>query len=512
MHRRSFLDFARYAALAAVIPTEWRVRLRPAFRADPFSLGVASGDPTADSVMLWTRLAPDPLVPGYGMDAVRTAVRWELAEDDAFTRVIQQGRATAAPELGHSVHVDAVGLAPGRDYFYRFMAGDAVSAIGRTRTTPVEGAIEPLRLGVAGCQSYEAGYFTAFAHMAQERFDLIAHTGDYIYEYSGRDGGVRKHATIEIQALEHYRIRYAQYKADADLQAAHASCPWLVTWDDHEVDNNYADEIGENGMESAEQMRARRAMAYQAWWENQPVRVPRVTSWADLTIHRSTAWGNLARLWTLDTRQYRSDQPCNDGNRVVPCGEWGSAEHTMLGEAQEWWLNAGLSGSRARWQVLAQQVMVAPFDFRTGPEEQVSMDQWSGYPAARDRLLGTIAERAPNRTVVLTGDIHSAWVNELRADFGRPDAPVVAAEFVGTSIASGGDGADRSGGVTDATMAENPHLRWQNARRGYLSCQVTAEAWHTDYRVVPFVTRPGAPVETASRWRVAHGLAGIEQV
>jgi alkaline phosphatase D len=512
MHRRSFLDFARYAALAAVIPTDWRVRHRPAFRADPFSLGVASGDPTPDSVMLWTRLAPEPLVPGYGMDAVRTAVRWELAEDDAFGRVVQQGRATAAPELGHSVHVDATGLTPGREYFYRFMAGDAVSAVGRTRTTPAADALEPLHLGVAGCQSYEAGYFTAFDHMARERFDVIAHTGDYIYEYSGRDGGVRKHATIEIQSLEDYRIRYAQYKSDAMLQAAHASCPWLVTWDDHEVDNNYAGEIGENGMESAEQMRARRAMAYQAWWENQPVRVPRVRSWADLTIHRSTAWGNLARLWTLDTRQYRSDQPCGDGNKIVPCGEWANADRNMLGDAQESWLTAGLGASSARWQVLAQQVMVAPFDFRAGPEEQVSMDQWSGYPVARDRLLGTIAERAPNRTVVLTGDIHSAWVNELRSDFRRPDAPVVAAEFVGTSIASGGDGADRSGGVTEASMSENPHLKWQNARRGYLSCRVTAGAWHTDYRVVPFVTRPGAPIETASQWRVDHGVAGIRPV
>jgi alkaline phosphatase D len=512
MQRRSFLEFARYAALAAVVPNDWRVRLRPSFAADPFSLGVASGDPTAESVMLWTRLAPDPLVPGYGMNGVRTAVRWEVAEDEGFRRIVQQGRATAAPELGHSVHADAVGLLPGREYFYRFMAGDAVSPVGRTRTTPADGALEPLRLGVAGCQHYEAGHFTAFTHMAAERLDLIAHTGDYIYEYSGREGLVRKHATAEIQTLEDYRIRYAQYKSDAALQAAHASCPWLVTWDDHETDNNYAGEIGENRMESVEQMRARRAVAYQVWWENQPVRVPRARSWADLTIHRSTAWGALARLWALDTRQYRSDQPCDDGNRVVPCGTWGSADGTMLGSAQESWLAAGLGASRARWQVLAQQVMVAPFDFRAGPEQQVSMDQWSGYPVARDRLLGTIAERAPNRMVVLTGDIHSAWVNELRAGFARPDAPVVAAEFVGTSISSDGDGADRSGGVTDAALSENPHTRWQNARRGYLSCLVTPDAWQADYRVVPYVTRAGAPIETASRWRVAHGVAGIQRV
>lgn len=509
MQRRSFLEFARTAALAAAIPVEWRVRHRPSFRADPFTLGVASGDPTPDAVVLWTRLAPDPLVPGYGMDAVRTAVRWELAADDAFRQVVRQGRVTAAPELGHSVHVDVTGLEPGREYFYRFHAGDAVSPVGHTRTTPPVGSLARLRFGVAGCQSYEAGLFTAFDHLAADAPDLILHTGDYIYEYTGRDGGVRRHATIEIQTLEDYRIRYAQYKGDRSLQAAHATCPWVVTWDDHETDNNYAGEVGENGMESAEQVRARRAMAYQAWWENMPVRVPRVRSWADLTIYRATPWGRLATIRTLDTRQYRTDQPCDDGTRVVPCGTWGDAGHTLLGPVQERWLVDGIASSDAHWEVLSQQVMVAPFDVAEGADIRVSMDQWSGYPAARDRLLEAIATHAPNRTVVVTGDIHSAWVNELRAGFARPDAPVVAAEFVGTSIASGGDGADRSGGVTDATMAENPHLKWQNARRGYLRCEVTPEAWIADYRVVPFVTRPGAPVHTASRWRVARGEAGI---
>jgi alkaline phosphatase D len=509
MLRRDFLELTRFAALAAVIPNDWRVRHRPRFVDDPFSLGVASGDPTPSGTVLWTRLAPRPLEPGYGMAGVRAAVDWEVADDEAFTTIVQRGRATAAPELGHSVHIDVQGLAPDRWYFYRFQSGGARSPVGRTRTMPTEGALAPLRFGVAGCQHYEAGLFTAYQHLAAEELDLLIHTGDYIYEYSPIEGRVRRHANEEIRNVEDYRIRYAQYKSDPMLQAAHARYPWLVTWDDHEVDNNYAGEIGENGMESAEQMRARRAAGYQAWWENQPVRVPRARSWADLAIHRSVAWGALARFWVLDTRQHRADQACGDGSRVVPCGDWADRSRTVLGAAQEDWLVEGLARSRAGWQVLAQQIMMAPFDFAAGADAQVSMDQWSGYPAARDRLLGAVAQHAPNRTVVLTGDIHSSWVNELPAGFEGPRGAPVAAEFVGTSIASGGDGVDQPPNVT-RQLGENPHLKWQNSRRGYLRCHVTPDAWTSDYRVVPFVTRPGAPVETATSWRVEHGKPGIQ--
>jgi alkaline phosphatase D len=512
MLRRNFLEFVRTASLAATVPNAWRVSFRPRLLEDPFTLGVASGDPLSDRVMLWTRLAPRPLEPDGGMGGVRTGVRWELAEDEVFTRITRQGRATAAPELGHSVHVDVDGLEPDRWYWYRFMAGDATSMVGRTRTAPEAGATAALRFGVASCQHYEAGLFTAYRHMAAESLDLVTHLGDYIYEYSGTDGGVRRHATSELATLADYRIRYAQYKTDTDLQAAHAMCPWLVTWDDHEVDNNYAGDVGENGMESVEQMRARRALGYQVWWENQPVRVPRVTSWADLGIARAVDWGDLARFWVLDTRQYRSDQACGDGNRVVPCEDWNDPTRTMLGDAQETWVVDGLAGHQARWQVMAQQVMMAPYDFRVGNEQQVSMDQWSGYPVARDRLLGTIADRAPNRTVVLTGDIHSNWVNELWSSFNRYEAPTVATEFVGTSISSGGDGAESDSGVTAETRAENPHMKWHNARRGYITCTVSDAEWRADYRTVPYVRRPGAPIETASSWRLENGRAGVERV
>jgi len=407
------------------------------------------------------------------------------------------------------VHVDVSGLQPDRLYWYRFTLPAGSSPVGRLRTAPAAGAAQPLRLAFASCQHYETGYYTAYDHLAREDMQLVAHLGDYIYEYGGAEGQVRKYATPEVQNLGQYRARYAQTKSDPALQAAHAAAPWIVTWDDHEVDNNYAGLVSENGMESEEQMRARRAAAYQAWWEHQPVRVPRVRSWADLTITRAIDWGGLARFWMLDTRQYRSDQACGDGNQAVPCGEWGSPARTLLGAAQEQWLFDGLSGSKARWQVLANQVRMAPFDGAPGEPRSFSMDQWSGYPAALERMSRAIATHAPNRTIVLTGDIHSNWVNDLRARNDRPDAPVVGVEFVGTSITSGGDGQDQSGSWNERTRAENPHCKWHNARRGYVICTIGETECRADYRVVPYVTRPNAPVSTASSWIATHGSPGV---
>lgn len=510
MDRRLFVtDLARFAALCAVVPNDWRVVHRPRFADDPFTLGVASGDPTPSGAVIWTRLAPRPLEPEGGMEGIRVAVDWQVAADEAFTSVVRRGRATAAPELAYSIHVDVEGLEPDRWYFYRFTTNTAASPIGRLRTAPAADAVRPLRFAVASCQHFETGLFTAYRHMAAEELDLVTHLGDYIYEYGGYEQRVRRHVGLELRSVDDYRRRYAQYKADPLLQAAHARCPWIVTWDDHEVDNNYAGSVGENGMESEEQVRARRAAGYQAWWEHQPVRVPRARSWADLTIRRAIDWGRLARFWVLDTRQYRSDQACGDGTQRVPCGEWADASRSLLGAEQEQWLDRGLAASRTQWQVLAQQVMVAPLDRTVGAGESMSMDTWSGYPAARERLLRTIAERAPGSTVVLTGDIHSHWANELRSRFLAPDGRTVAAEFVATSISSGGDGMDR--GVSDAVLAENPHIRWQNSRRGYLACTVDEHQWRTEYRTVPFVTRPDAPVERAAEFRFVRGGSALER-
>lgn len=511
MDRRSFLaDLSRYAFLCAGIPNGWRVTSRPRLQGNPFTLGIASGDPTPDSCVIWTRLAPDPLAPQGGMDGLRTVIGWEVAHDEAFSRIVREGRYTCAPELAFSAHVDVQGLEPDRWYHYRFTTSEGPSPVGRLRTAPAVGSHRPLELGFVSCNHYEQGLFTAFGHLADEELDLVAHLGDYIYEYAGDAEAVRTHWGSEILSLDDYRRRYGQYKSDPLLQAAHTICPWLVTWDDHEVDNNYAGLIGENRFESGEQMRQRRAAGYQAWFEHQPVRVPTPVSWADLSIRRTYSWGSLARFWVLDTRQFRSDQPCDDGADAVPCGDWGNPEHTMMGEEQEKWLVDGLERSSAGWQILAQQIMMAPFD--RDPDETVvtSMDQWSGYPVARDRLLRAIAERTPGRTLVITGDIHSSWVNDLRAGFDRPDRPVVATELVGTSISSGGDGSDEWAGFRPA-LSQNPHCHWQNNRRGYVRCHVGEGEWLADYRVVPYVSRPGAPIVTASSWRAEMGRPGVQR-
>ncbi|KPJ76147.1 MAG: hypothetical protein AMS19_13345 [Gemmatimonas sp. SG8_23] len=509
--RRTFLvDLSRCALACALSPAPWRVTRSPRLADDPFTLGVASGDPRSDGCVIWTRLAPRPFEPYGGMEGQRTALDWEVAHDEGFSRVVDRGRVTCVPELGFSAHVDVRGLEPDRWYFYRFTLPGASSPIGRLRTTPPAGTQQPLDFAFVSCQHWEHGLYTAYKHLAREDLSLVAHLGDYIYERATVEGQVREHPAYEPVSVEEYRARYALYKSDPALQAAHAAFPWIVTWDDHEVDNNYAGLVGENVFESEEQMRLRRAAAYQAWWEHQPVVLPRPRSWAELSIARSLHWGDLARFWVLDTRQFRSDQACGDGTRTVPCGRWDDTSRTMLGVDQERWLGMGMRGSDATWRVLAQQVMMAPFDRDPGEDTFVHMDQWSGYPAARDRLLRRMAER-PGGTVVLTGDIHANLVNDLRSSFDRPDRPVVATEFVGTSVSSGGDGSDEWAGL-EAVRDENPHLRWQNNRRGYVRCSVSSAEWVTQYRTVPFVTRPEAPIQDAARWRCEAGRPGVERI
>lgn len=511
MNRRVFVgDLARLAALAAIVPNDWRVFRRTSFSEDPFQLGVASGDPYPNGVTLWTRLAPRPLDPDGGMTGDRMAVRWELADDDKFARIVKHGTATATPELAYSIHVNVDGLKPDRWYFYRFTSGDATSAVGRTRTTPDANATTALRFAFASCQNYEQGLYTAYRHMAAEDLDLVAHLGDYIYENAPRPNAVRPHVGPLLMTLADYRLRYGQTKMDEHLRAAHLTRPWILTWDDHEVANNYAGFVNSDTTITPEMMHPRRAAAYRAWWEHQPVRLPASRDWANLDITRRAQWGAVAQFTVMDTRQYRSDQACGDGTKQIPCDNWADPSRTLMGDRQEKWLLDGISSSKAKWQVLANQVMMAPYDSLAGDGQRESMDQWSGYPVARDRLLGEIGKRAPNRTVVITGDIHSSWVNELKSTFSTPDAPTIGAEFVGTSISSGGDGSDRNL-MNGPLAADNPHVKWQNNRRGYVRCDVSPDEWRAEYRVVEFVSKPDAPVQVPSKWVVRNGVAGIER-
>ncbi|MFE5793038.1 alkaline phosphatase D family protein [Streptomyces sp. NPDC056503] len=483
---------------------------------DPFTLGVASGDPLPGSVLLWTRLAPRPFEPGGGLPAERVSVHWELARDERFTRTVRRGRATAHPEFSHTVHVEAEHLEPGREFFYRFRAGDWVSPVGRTRTAPAPWARPAgLRLGAVSCQAYHDGYFTAYRHLADEDLDVVFHLGDYLYEYAvNATGGARAYTDRTLPAvfaretvtLEDYRLRYGLYKSDPDLRAAHAAHPFVVTWDDHETENNYAGGIPENGV-PPEEFLLRRAAAYRAYWEHQPLRAPQRPEGPDMRLHRRLRFGRLAQFDVLDTRQYRSDQAYGDGWQVPgPLSE--DPARTMTGAAQERWLLDGWRRSDARWNVLPQQVVFAERRDRPTADFKLSMDSWDGYPASRRRILAGAESAGVENLMVLTGDVHVGYGFDLKADFRDPSSRTVGTEIVATSIASGKDGADRPSNH-DKLMAANPHLRFFNGRRGYVTVALGEESARADFRTVPYVTTPGAPVTTAGSFVTEAGNPGL---
>jgi alkaline phosphatase D len=504
--RRAFLArTGQYLALTFATPFVGLAQTKSS--ANPFTLGVASGDPTPDGIVLWTRLAPDPLN-GGGMPPGRVEVEWQVAADERMNQVVKKGRVSATPDLAHSVHVEVRGLDPGRWYWYRFKAGSHISTTGRTRTAPdPRKPLGELSFAFASCQNYEQGLFTAYDHMTQEDIQLVVHLGDYIYEGAGRPDRIRQHNGPEINSLSDYRNRHALYRLDPALQRAHAMFPWIVTWDDHEVDNNYAMDKAEDGA-GREQFLERRANGYQAYYEHMPLRRSSMPRGSSLLLYRRLQFGDLAEFSVLDTRQYRTDQPCGDGNKPQ-CPDALAEDSTLLGKEQERWFLAGLSRSRSRWNVVAQQILMAKVDRGAGSDHAFAMDQWSGYEAARNRVLRFLHERKPSNPIVLTGDIHSNWVADLKLDFADERSPVVGTEFVGTSICSGGDGADMMPAV-QAYLPKNPHVRFYNNQRGYVRCRVTHERWQADYRVVPFVTRPGAGVNTRASFVVESGRPGAK--
>ncbi|HEX2285637.1 MAG TPA: alkaline phosphatase D family protein [Mycobacterium sp.] len=474
-------------------------RRRSLVPADPFTLGVASGDPAPDGAVIWTRLAPNPLADDGlgGMPARAVDVEWEVAADARFTRVEQRGLATAAPEAAHSVHVELSGLRPGADYFYRFRTGGYVSPAGRTRTAPSEGSMAPLTMCVASCSNFEQGWFTAYRRLADEHPDLVVHLGDYQYEYAARDGGVRQHVGPETVTLANYRQRYAQYKTDPDLQAAHAAAPWLAVFDDHELANNWADEIPE---EPRPAFLARRAAALQAYYENMPLRRSSLPRGVDMQLYRRVQWGELATFHMLDTRQYRTDQPCGDEIRS-DCIDRHFPTASLTGAEQERWLLNGFQQSRARWDVLGQQVFFSQVELTPGPGRGFNPDAWDGYAANRDRIVSGLVQSPVRNAVVLTGDVHSHWAAEVRSRFDDPASPVVATELVTTSISSGGDGSDVRDEIA-AVLPENPHIRYFSGRRGYVRARITAEELRADFQVLPYVSRPGAEVQTGASFVV----------
>ena len=482
------------------------------FSDTPFTLGVASGDPTPDGIVLWTRLAPDPVDP-RSLGRAPIPVGWRVALDSRMRHVVARGIALAPAELAHSVHVEVDGLLPGRDYFYQFDVRREESAIGHFRTAP--GAHElarEVRFAFATCQDWPSGHYTAYRDMVKNDLDLVLHLGDYIYEYAigpttGRgiappDGFERE--TVDLLT---YRLRHTLYKLDPDLQAAHAKFPFAVIWDDHEVANDYSGLAPEGGSPSPE-FSARRAAAYQAYYEHMPIRhsvahKPR----PGLRIYRRLRYGKLVEFTMLDDRQYRTDNPCGDGESLR-CAAALEDDYTMLGPAQERWVARGFEDSSARWNIVAQQLLIAQLEHATIQPNWFWNDAWDGYPRARQRLLKEIVDAKVRNPVFLTGDWHSTFVNDLKRDFGDPGAETVATEFVTPAITTGGDGTPY-GPYYAPMIPFNPHIKYyEGDRRGYFMATVTPKRMRLDLRFMTSVENPTGSGYTEGSWTVEDGLAG----
>ncbi|EID53796.1 alkaline phosphatase D family protein [Saccharomonospora xinjiangensis] len=509
--------FAAAGALGGLAPAARAAAAQGAgvpLRGEVFTLGVASGEPDHHSVVLWTRLATDPLAEdglgGLGRRAV--TVQWELAEDERFRHVVRRGHETTDAEAGYAVHAEIAGLAPGREYFYRFRCGRFLSPTGRTRTAQTPGTFgAAMTMAFASCSQYEHGYFTAYRHLAEDEPDLVLHLGDYIYEYKpdtyvSPDGNVRDHRGPETETLANYRQRYAQYRSDADLQAAHAVAPWLVVPDDHEVDNNWAGDIHEKPHLPQPDFLQRRANAFRAYYENMPLRHRNRPQGSRIQLYRTVSWGSLVNFHMLDTRQYRDDQACGDGWKI--CEDAVDPARSLTGDDQEQWLLEQFRRSRARWDLLGQQVFFAS---RVSASGSTSMDAWDGYRGSRERISDGWVEAGVRNPVVLTGDVHTHWANELKADYANPDSPVIGTELVTSSITSGGNGAD-SDPAEHPDLRRNPHIRFRNNQRGYVRTHISREELRADFRVVEYVTRPGAPVRTRASFVIADRHPGLSEV
>ncbi|MFF4251813.1 alkaline phosphatase D family protein [Streptomyces sp. NPDC001663] len=471
-----------------------------------FSLGVASGDPLHDGIVLWTRLAPDPLNGGGMPDSV-IPVEWEIAEDERLRKPVRRGVAQALPEYGHSVHVDVRGLRPGRSYWYRFRVSGQISPTGRTRTAPhPHSRGGSLRVALASCQNWQHGYFTPYADMLEQDPDFVLFVGDYIYESTPSSAGPRRHeGTGEPYTLVQYRNRYAQYRSDPDLAAMHANAPWVVTFDDHEVDNDWAGEIPQDpDKQSHDAFVARLTAAFQAYYEHMPVRATAIPNGPHIQMYRRLEFGRLARLNVLDTRQFRSDQVTSQAAAENPA-------LTMLGAEQKEWLLDGLQDSPARWNLIASQIMMAETDLQIGEGKLWYYDAWDGYQVERNALLEDFADiRNP---VVLSGDRHLTMISDLRTDYDDPDSDVVGAEFVGTSISSNGD-QDQAAfhAQWDPLKADNPHWKLIDAHRGYHLFDIDRNGIDAQVRVVDTVVRPTATASTLAGLRVENGRPGVELV
>jgi alkaline phosphatase D len=525
MNRRELLALLS-ASASATLPRWASSAVKLA--GNPFTLGVASGSPRHDSVVLWTRLHLANFLGHSKLPDATIPVQWQIAKDEQFTQPLQQGIANALPALGHAVHVELQNLAPDSWYFYRFMVGDYTSTVGRTRTFPAPQALSAkLRFAYASCQRFESGYFSAYHHMAREQLDAVVFLGDYIYEYNSRGANTARQLPGFLPAfadtVEGYRMRYAAYKSDPNLQTMHAHCPWIVTWDDHEVYNDYAATQGEDLSPNFMQ---RKAAAYQAFYEHLPLRASTLIAGFDslktngeLRIYGAFNAGKLANFLVLDDRQYRDNQACpkpgRGGGSMVraeECAELFDPNRTLLGNAQENWLDQSLAKTTSQWNIIAQQTLVGRRNYSPSDKPAKALlqtDNWDGYPAARQRMLSSIQAHQPSNPVFVGGDIHQNWVGHIKADFTKPSSQTIATEFCGTSLTSGGGANDDK---FKDRLANNPHFVFADAeQRGYGVVELTPKRMTTTLRVIDDVRLAQTRAKDLAVFHLESGSHTIER-
>lgn len=519
IQRRAF--FIQCAASAVATAATGRLAAQT-LRHDPFLLGVASGSPSVDGMVLWTRLMVSPV--GEPLPAVPIEVRWELASDSQFKRIVKTGKEFALPDFAHSVHVEISGVVSVTDsskpvfYWYRFMVGDAISPVGRTRTLPRPESRTPLKLALASCQNYEHGYFTSYRHMAQEDLDVVVFVGDYIYEYGITPNRTRQHNSPTALSLDDYRARYALYKSDVDLQAAHAAFPWIVTWDDHELENDYAND--RSASDRGEHFMRKRAAAYRAYWEHMPLRKTQLPEGDQAQMYRRYAWGQTANLHMLDARQYRDYQVCTPadqgGSRTITdqnCPERLSRSSSLLGSQQEAWLADGIVRSDASFNIVGQASIMAQMRMpaNRAPETTTAdgfwNDSWDGYPLARQRTLEQWAQK--KNVISLGGDVHATYINHLVSNFDDPKSPILATEIVGTSISS----PSWPQAATERIMGFNPHMQFgKSDLRGYTVLRVDGNLATVMPRVIDNARVRESTLSTAAQFVIESARPGVQRV
>src|ERR1051326_4419867 len=517
--RRAFVAASSGLLLA---PSLLRAASGPQWKADPFSLGVASGSPSPDGFVLWTRLAPEPenydAAAPAGMTGPAVPVSYEIASDPQMKTIIRRGAAMADPAYAYSVHAEISGLEAGRPYWYRFNSGSAVSRVGRAMTAPApQSSPARMRFAYVSCSNYEHGYFSAYRHLADEQPDLVLFLGDYIYEYVDMRSTdlVRTHSErLEAASLPAYRNRYAQYHLDPDLQRMHAETTCMMTWDDHEVQNDYANDASQD-FEDPARFLLRRAAGYRAFYEHMPLRASARPNGASARVYDRMRFGDLLEVSILDGRQYRSHEACyrrpaKGGGHLetnASCPERLGTQRSMLGNAQEQWLYDGLAASRARWNLIAQDVLMSVFRQKTNTGETgYWTDDWNGYPNNRVRLLQHLQDSKVSNPVVITGDIHSFWANDLKRDFDNPASPTVGTEFVGTSVTSHGPNYE----AFAKFLPDNPHVHFFDSRRhGYVSVTLERERMNVRFQAVSDATDKNATVSTLRSFVVQDGKPGV---